>query len=262
MNILELHGLVKTYKKGTLALDRLDLGVKKGQILGLLGPNGAGKSSTINILAGIIRKDAGTIHFCGEEIRDMSYAYKGSMGFVLEEPVFFGKLSGREYLEFAGAMFGIDKTECSQRVDELLDYFDLRDKQNAWIETYSNGMKKKVSLAAALIHRPRLLVLDEPLDGMDPISALRTKNLLVDIKQKGTSVLVASHQLDSVEKLCDEIAIIDKGKVVYQSLVSDICGQIKDDATKEQYHSLEELFVDVIAGRNTAPAKELAWPTR
>jgi len=263
MNILEIHDLIKRYKGGALALDRLNVTVKKGQTIGVLGPNGAGKSSTINIIAGILRKDSGRVTYDGVEITESSYLYKRSVGFVLERPVYFEKLSGNEYLEFAGSMFGLDKPDCRKRADELLDYFDLREKQDAWIETYSNGMKKKISLAAALIHRPLLLILDEPLEGMDPISAVRTKELLVNIRRKGTSVVIASHQLDIVEKLCDDVAIIDKGRLVYQSPVSDVYEDGWNGAGRQTYHSLEELFVHVIAGENgTVPSKNIDWPNR
>ncbi len=262
MNILDIQHLSKKYSNTQLALDALNLRVSRGSIFGFLGPNGAGKSTTINIIAGLVRKTSGRVSFSGEEITDRSFEYKRMIGFVLERPTFFEKLTGKEYLEFAGSMYDIEKQDAQTRSDELLEYFDLSEKRNMLIEGYSNGMKKKISLAAALIHHPQLLILDEPLEGMDPVSAVRTKEVLLDLKSRGTSILIASHQLDSMEILCDEVAIVDHGKNVFQTTMAGMRDSFKNEVTRERYRSLEELFIDVIAGDNKNKSlPRISWPT-
>jgi ABC-2 type transport system ATP-binding protein len=192
----------------------------------------------------------------------MSFEYKRHIGFVLERPTYFEKLSGMEYLEFAGAMYDIGEGDIRTRAQELLEYFDLSEKRSALIETYSNGMKKKISLAAAMIHHPQLLILDEPLEGMDPVSAVRTKEVLLDLKIRGTSVIIASHQLDSVEILCDEIAIIDKGKNIFQSTIAGVRDIVRNEGTQERYGSLEAFFVDIIGNHgNHSHSSTISWLT-
>ncbi len=178
----------------------------------------------------------------------------------LETPHYIDKLTAREYLQFAATMYGIVGREAGQRVDELIEFLDLEGKKKEWIESYSAGMKKKVSLAAALIHRPEILVLDEPLEAIDPISAKIIKDNLKLMVGHGVTVLLSSHVLDTVEKFCDEIAIINKGEIVFQSKMEEIKTTLKDELGQETYSSLEEIFVEVVAenGKSTAE-KKLSW---
>ncbi|MBN1396529.1 MAG: ABC transporter ATP-binding protein [Bacteroidetes bacterium] len=261
MNVLTLEDISKKYlfaKK--LALDDLNLSVSENSIFGFLGPNGAGKSTTINIIARLVKKDTGKVYFRNQEIKDGDYEYKRQVGFVLERPTYFEKLTVKEYLEFAGSMYDIEKNEIKKRAQELIEFLELSEKQNEWIEKYSAGMKKKVSLAAAIIHKPKLLILDEPLEGIDPISAKRIKDVLKQMVQNGTTVLITSHVLDTIEKLCDEIAIINKGKLVFQSKTEDIRSKIKNEITQETYQSLEEIFIDVVANKSEDKQKgKLSW---
>jgi ABC-2 type transport system ATP-binding protein len=261
MNILKVELLTKKYLFAkTCAISDVSFCVQEGSIFGFLGPNGAGKSTTINIIARMIQKDAGKVYFCGEEIKEGDYEYKRHIGFVLERPTYFEKLTVREYLEFVGSMYGIDKKETSKRTEELIEFFELSEKRNEWIEKYSAGMKKKVSLAAAIIHRPKLLILDEPLEGIDPVSAKRIKENLKLMTQNGTSVLITSHVLDTIEKLCDEIAIINKGKIVHQSKTDNIRNKVKNELTQETYQSLEEIFIDVVTNKKEEQQKgKLSW---
>jgi ABC-2 type transport system ATP-binding protein len=257
---IELYGLQKSYSKHVRALDGLDLAVNEGRILGFVGPNGAGKSTTINIIAGLIKKNAGTVKLLGEEIHPTDYEYKRNIGFVLEKPRYIDKLSAREYLRFVAGMYGIKEGESESRIDELLDFLDLAQKKRARIETFSAGMKKKVSLAAAIIHQPRILILDEPLEAVDPVSAKAIKDNLKLMVQKGTTVLLSSHVLDTVEKFCDEIAIINKGKIVFQSKMEEIRGKLKDELGQETYSSLEEIFVEVVTENDAnGVEKKLSW---
>lgn len=161
-SILKTVSIFKTYKKDVVALSGFNLVLKRGTILGLLGPNGAGKSTFVNILANIVKRDSGEIYLFDEEITENSYKYKSKCGFVLENPVYIEKLTILEYLEFAGEMYGLSGEETDERIVELVDIFELGSKKDKWIESCSKGMKKKVSVATALLHNPQLLVLDEP----------------------------------------------------------------------------------------------------
>ncbi len=260
MKAIELCGLQKSYIKGVKALDGLDLVVEEGTILGFVGPNGAGKSTTINIVAGLIKTDAGTVRLLGEEIGPTDYEYKRNIGLVLEKPRYIDKLNAREYLVFAAGMYGIKERESNSRIDELLAFLDLEQKRKARIETLSAGMKKKVSLAAAIIHQPRILILDEPLEAVDPISAKAIKDNLKLMAEKGTTVLLSSHVLDTVEKFCDEIAIINKGRIVFQSKMEEIRAKLKNELGQETYSSLEEIFVEVVTEKSgDGVEKKLSW---
>ena len=260
MNCIEISNLTKTYGSKTIALDGLNLAVQCGKIVGFLGPNGAGKSTTINILAGTVRKDSGDVEIFGNQVGNNDYEFKRRIGFVLESPIYFDKLSANEYLRFLASMYGIGQKDARSRAEELIEFFDLTDRQNDWIEKYSAGMKRRVSLAAALVHKPELLILDEPLDGIDPIMAKRIKNLLRDFAGNNGTILISSHNLDTVERICDEVAIVYKGKLVFQSRTEDIRNRVKDDVTNETYQSLEEIFIDVVSDDGERKEKKkLSW---
>lgn len=260
MNILEIKGLSKTYSRNIRALNELDLSVPTGSIFGFLGPNGAGKTTTINTLAGLVKRDKGEIYLFGNMIREGDYHYKQLVGWVLESPIYFEKLTTREYLEFVAAMYRIPKDEAKKRASELVDFLDLTGKERTWIESLSAGMKKKVSLAAAIIHRPRMLILDEPLEGIDPVSARHIKETLRLMVGKGTTVFLSSHALDTVEKLCDEVAIINKGKVVFQSKTVDIRKKIRGGVGQETSASLEDIFIYVVSGDGEdKQRRKLSW---
>lgn len=260
MKAIELIGLVKSYGRDTKALDGLDLSVDEGTLLGFVGPNGAGKSTTINIIAGLIREDKGEIKLLGERIERTDYEYKRNVGFVLESPRYIDKLTAREYLRFVAAIYGLEERESKHRVEELLDFFDLEEKKKARIETFSAGMKKKISLASAIIHRPKILILDEPLEAIDPVSAKAIKDNLRLMVGRGTTVLLSSHVLDTVEKLCDEIAIINNGKIVLRSTMEDIRSRLKNELGEETYSSLEEIFMKAVGEDNDREAgRRLSW---
>ena len=261
MSILRLESINKKYLFAKQpAVDNLNLSVGENCIFGFLGPNGAGKSTTINIIARMVKKDAGQVLFCGRDIKDGDYEYKMHIGFVLEKPTYFEKLTVKEYLEFVASMYNLDRIETKRRTVELIDFLELTEKHNEWIEKCSAGTKKKVSLAAAIIHRPKLLILDEPLEGIDPVSAKQIKDMLRDMVSKGATVFMSSHNLDTVEKLCDEVAIINRGQLVFQSRTEDIRKKIKDEVSQETYQSLEEIFIDVVSkDGERKEKKKLSW---
>lgn len=257
MKVIEIKNMNKSYRN-VRALTELDLNVSKGTITGFVGSNGAGKSTTINILANTIKKDSGSVKILNEEIKAGDWKYKKRVGFVLEKPKYLEYLSGKEFLEFAGTMQKIPYDILPQRVDELLTVFELDEKKDKLIKTYSKGMRQKISLSSALLNNPQLLILDEPFEGIDPISRRKAKNILKKIKDTGKTILISSHILLEIEDFCDEIAIIDKGKVVYQSATKDIRSKIKNQVTNETYESLEDIFLDLTKTDSDGDS-DLSW---
>ena len=242
---LKIESLNKKYKK-IKALDNLSFEVQRGKLYGFIGSNGAGKTTTIDIVANILKADSGTLEVFGEKLKPGDWKYKSEVGFVLEKPRYIEHLTGKEYLEFAGVMFNLEKDDIKKRVDDLIELLDLSDKKDELIKTYSKGMKKKISLAGALIHSPELLILDEPLEGIDPVSSNRIKKLLKSLTEKGKTVFVSSHELNTLEDVCDEMIIIHKGKNIFQGTTEELkvkCGNSDKDLTKL---SLEEMFVQLI----------------
>jgi len=257
MNVIELYKLTKIYDGRIHALDDLTLAVPQGMIFGFLGLNGAGKTTTIHIIAGFLKQDAGTVSLFGRVISDGDYEYKRQLGFVLDRPLYFEGMTGKEYLNFVAAMYDVPRCEAEKRVDELFEFFDLHDRRHDAIKTYSTGMKKKISLAAAIIHKPKLIILDEPLEGIDAVSANAIKESLKLMAQKGETVFITSHVLDTIEKICDEIAIIDKGKLLFQCPTEEIQTKVKSELSQETFSSLEELFIELVAGKMRK--KNLSW---
>jgi len=224
--ILKTVSLSKTYTKNVVALSDFSLFVNSGTTLGLLGPNGSGKSTFVNILANIVKRDSGEIYICDEQINETSYSYKSSCGFVLEKPVYIEKLSILEYLEFAGRMYKLPQEVIEQRMFELIDIFELQSKKDTWIENCSKGMKKKVSIATALLHNPQLIILDEPFSDLDFVALGRLKTIMNKAKKSGKTILIASHNIQEIESVCDDFAIIKEGKVLFQKSFTDICEEI------------------------------------
>jgi ABC-2 type transport system ATP-binding protein len=249
MNILELTGLTKTFENGHRALDGLTLDVPAGSIFGCIGLNGAGKTTMIRALAGLSACDTGTILFDGTPIPRPDPSYKRLMGFVLDEPLYFEWMSASRYLEFVGEMYDVPAEIADGRRRELLEFFDLEGKGDDPIQSFSTGMKKKISLAAAILHRPRLVVLDEPLDGIDALAASAIKETLALMVSRGASVLITSHILDTVERFCTDIAIIHHGSVLLQSPTDEIHTQARHLIESPGAQSLEDLFVELVSDK-------------
>jgi len=257
MIMLEFNNLCKRYKRNTVALDNLSFKVEAGRIYGLIGPNGAGKTTCMNILAGLIRKNSGTIYVAEQEIKESDYQYKSRIGFVLSRPLYLNMLNAYEYLSFVCAMYSIDESESKQLIKELISYFELETKMYENINTYSTGMKKKISLAAAMIHKPEILVLDEPLESIEPQTSHLIKETLMSLsKKKNVTILISSHNLDVIEKLCDDIGIIHNGRIIFESPIESLEENIKLKYNKTDLKSLEEVFVQIIGGESK---KQLSW---
>jgi len=259
VNIIEIDGFTKVYKKKVKAVDELTLNIPQGSFFGLLGPNGAGKTTTVNYIAGLIRPTSGKLKIFNEEITENSYLHKAKMGFVLEQPLYIEKFTGYEYINFAGQMYGLDKKKSKSRSEELLNFMGLYEKRDETIESYSAGMKKKISLSAALIHNPSILILDEPFEGIDPVSSVNIREILVQMVHNNVTIILTSHVLDIVEKLCDEFAIIDKGKLVFQGRIADIHNTGKTQDGNENYKNLEDLFCTLVG--KPAEKNTLSWLT-
>ena len=256
--MIEISELSKSYND-LLALDKLTLSVSENSIFGFVGPNGAGKSTTLNILTGIILPTSGSANILGYDLIKDSVEIKKNIGVIPEILALFDGLTGEEHLTFVGKVYDIEKNTLESRIRELLDFFDLTSAKDRLIETYSQGMRKKIAFASAIIHSPKVMFLDEPFENVDPVMRKKMKDVLVRIKNKGASILITSHALIEVEDFCDEVAIINKGKVVFQSKTSDIRKKIKNEINNETYKSLEEVFMDIVSEDSSQNVQNLSW---
>jgi ABC-2 type transport system ATP-binding protein len=247
---IETLGLTRTFGQFT-AVDKLDLVVPAGTFFGFLGPNGAGKSTTIKMLTGLIRISSGKARILGADVDSEPIEVKKQIGVVPEELALFDRLTGSEYLRFVGRMYGLPKKTIGSRSAELLELMSLHRESKKLIVDYSHGMKKKLSLAAALIHDPKVLFLDEPFEGIDAIASRMVKDLLQSLTVRGVTIFLTSHILEIVEKLCSEVAVIHQGRLVAH-------GKTDELRKGEQLASLEEVFLDLVEAEDT-PARVLSW---
>jgi len=245
-----------------VAVDNLNLTLQRGSFFGFLGPNGAGKSTTIKMLTGLLAPTSGTIRVLGRDIAQEPLEVKRRIGVVPEDLNLFERLTGAEMLAFTGRMYGLGKTEIAERSPELLDLMELRDEPKKLIVEYSHGMKKKLSLACALIHRPEILFLDEPFEGVDAIASRTLKDLLSRLTVRGLTVFLTSHVLEIVERLCSDIAIISQGKLLASGSLDELRKGIRVDGDGERSGpvSLEEYFIHIVGGdRSTSEEEVLQW---
>ena len=244
---MRAQGLTKFYGSKP-ALQGLDLDVPQGSFFGFLGPNGAGKTTTIHILIGLLEATAGEVEVLGLKVPDQLTELKRQIGVVPDESVLFDRLTGLEFLDFVGRMYGLPRETAWERSRELMGLFELDSMDSSLVAGYSKGMKKRVALAAALIHRPKLFLLDEPFEGVDPVGARLMKEILLRQVKQGATVFLTSHVLEVVERLCDRVAIIDHGRLVVEGSVGDL------SAAEE---TLEDAFVRVVGGER--PLQSLEW---
>lgn len=249
---IRVEGLTKVFRKKP-AVDGLTFQVARGRFFGFLGPNGAGKSTTIKMLTGLLRPTSGEAWIEGLRLGDDLLAVKRAIGVLPEELPLYERLTGEEYLHFAGRMYGLPRGETRRRTEELLEFLSLAEDRGKLVVDYSQGMRKKLALAAALIHSPKVLFLDEPLNGIDPISGRVVTDLLRRLADKGTTLFFTSHVLDVVERLCDEVAVIDRGRIVAQGSLAEIraAREVGEDA------SLEDVFLKLIAA--DVRRDDLSW---
>jgi ABC-2 type transport system ATP-binding protein len=222
----------------TIALQNLDLHVAPGEVLGLLGPNGAGKSTTVKILTGLLRPARGRAIVAGFDIVEQPLEAKRRLGYVPEQPVLYEALSASEFLEVVSALHHLDPAVARQRREELLELFGLGEARHQRLNAFSKGMKQKVVLAAALIHRPEVLILDEPLDGLDANSARVVKELLRSLASQSRTILFCSHILEVVERVCTRLVIIDKGRQIDTGTPSEIAARTASASLDEAFAKL------------------------
>lgn len=241
------------------AVDGIDLRVAAGEFFGFLGPNGAGKSTTIKMLTGLLAPTSGRMELLGLDFATQSLEVKRQIGVVPEGMGLFDRLTGSEYLNFVGRMYGLAKEITYKRSEELLEFMQLADRPKAMIADYSHGMQKKLALAAAVIHGPRILFLDEPFEGVDALAAGALKALLGRMTARGATIFLTSHVLEIVERLCSHVAIIHQGRLVAQGSLEQLrAGVPGEGGTKS---TLEDIFVSIVgqSGAQRAQLEELSW---
>jgi ABC-2 type transport system ATP-binding protein len=219
--MLEIRGLTKRFN-GIPAVDDVSFTIKPGEILGYVGPNGAGKSTTVKMIIGLLEPSEGQILFHGRSILDDLPAFQSRLGYVPEEPHLYPHLSGREYLQLTGRLRGIRRVILEAKIDEFLHLFSLWDDRHCAVSAYSKGMRQKILLSAALLHNPDILILDEPLSGLDVTAALVLRDLVDALAARGRMILYSSHVLDVLEKVCSRVLILSKGKVVAHDTIQNL----------------------------------------
>jgi ABC-2 type transport system ATP-binding protein len=240
--VIRLTDLTKRYGKFT-AVDGIQLHVPRGELFGLLGPNGAGKTTTLRMIAGILRPTAGRVQVASIDIQQRPLEAKAHLGFIPDRPFVYDKLTGGEFLRFAAALYGQDGTAVERRIDELLELFDLTPWKDELTESYSHGMRQKLIISGALVHRPDVIVVDEPMVGLDPKSARLLKDLFRQFVDRGGTVLMSTHTLEVAEVMCDRIAIVYRGRIAAQGTMPELRQQ-----TASGSMSLEDLFLKLTGG--------------
>lgn len=244
-----------------VAVDDVNLQVAPGQFFGFLGPNGAGKSTVIKMLTGLLAPSSGRVEILGLDLERNGVAVKSQIGVVPEGMMLFGRLTGSEYLNFAGRMYGLDRHTAAHRATELLEFMQLAGEPKKLVTDYSHGMQKKIAMAAAVIHNPKILFLDEPFEGVDAVASGTLKVMLQRMIAGGATIFLTSHVLEIVERLCSHVAIINRGKLVAQGsleqLRSGVEAETPGDGASEKL-TLEEIFLRIVGG---APGlqRELSW---
>lgn len=259
-----------------VAVQDVNLRVAPGQFFGFLGPNGAGKSTTIKMLTGLLAPSSGRMQILGIDLTQDSVEVKRQIGVVPEGMALFGRLTGSEYLNFVGRMYGLDRTTAAKRTAEVLDFMQLVDQPKALVTDYSHGMQKKLALAAAVIHGPKILFLDEPFEGVDAIASNTLKSMLQNMIARGATIFLTSHVLEIVERLCSHVAIIHRGRLVAQGSLEELRAGVEAQAAAAltaaaapheigasapapgEKLTLEQIFLRIVGGTRRAD-QELSW---
>lgn len=239
--MIELINLTKKFKQVT-AVDDLTLTVQPKEIFGFLGPNGAGKTTTIKMIAGTLRPTSGRVVVAGHDLADSPEKAKAAVGFIPDRPFLYEKLTGWEFLQFMSGLYGVNSNRFKPRAEALLELFELADWRHELVENYSHGMKQRLIMCAALIHKPEVLVVDEPMVGLDPRGARLVTNIFKQLRDNGVSVFVSTHTLSLVADLCDRIGIILKGRLLVQGTAEELKAQAG------QSGELEDAFLRLTGG--------------
>jgi ABC-2 type transport system ATP-binding protein len=255
--LIETRSLVKRYGDKT-AVDQVSFEVFGGEIFGFLGPNGAGKTTTIKMIAGLLQPTSGSVNVGGYDVQKQPIQAKAASGYVPDEPNLYAKLTGRELLRFVGDLYGLDRPQVERRITELLRLFDLEQAGDDTIDSYSHGMQQKTALAAALVHDPKVLVLDEPTVGLDPRSARLIKDLLRQMAERGSAIFLSTHILEIAERMCDRIGIINQGRLIAVGSMEELRALGKGSGEEGQVAgSLEDIFLGLTGGAEYAEIAEV-----
>ena len=244
------------------AVDQVSFSVAQGQFFGFLGPNGAGKSTTIKMLTGLLEPTSGSIEILGRPFASSSLDLKRQIGVVPEGMALFGRLTAPEYLRFVGRMYGLNRETTNQRTNELLDFMQLSNETRKLVTDFSHGMQKKLALAAAVIHGPKILFLDEPFEGVDAIAAGMLKSMLQRMISRGATIFLTTHVLEIVERLCSHVAIISQGRLVANGSLEELRSGVASSVPGSQDNqrlTLEQIFLSIVGAGGQEPAQELSW---
>jgi len=236
--MIDFKNVSKTYNESVKALDNLNFSVGKGELVGFIGPNGSGKTTTIKLLSGVIVPDQGTISVNGFDVSKEPLKAKASIGYIPDNPDIFLRLKGIEFLNFIGDVYKVPVEERKKTIGDLSERFELASALNSQILSYSHGMRQKLMVIAALLHKPEVWILDEPMTGLDPKSAFELKQMMKEHTQNGNSVFFSTHVLEVAEKLCDKVIIIKKGKKLYDGTLEQLEKKNKDK-------NLEDIFLEL-----------------
>ncbi len=237
--MIQFKDLTKKFGSFT-AVNSIDLHIRKGSLYGFLGPNGAGKSTTIKMLTGIYSLSGGDIVVDGMSILKYPQKIKMITGYIPDQPYLYDRLTGKEFLFFCGGLFGLDKKSVKLRIEEMIETLKLGDWLNKRTEEYSQGMKQRVAIASAFLHHPRLIILDEPMVGLDPQSAVLVKQFLKRKSEEGITVFMSTHSLNVVEEICTDVGIINKGKIIFSGGLDELLSM-----KNELSHNFETLFIEL-----------------
>jgi len=235
--MLEVEHFTKSYGP-VRAVSDVSFAVPSGQIVGLLGPNGAGKSTTMKAILGLVRPDCGSIRVLGQDVGSSPVAVKREIGYVPESAILFDSLTGQEFLELSGRLHDVGKDTLQTRIRKILETFDLSSDRSSRLDTYSKGMRQKILIGAALLHNPDLILLDEPLSGLDVNAAIMIKDLIAALAAEGKTILYSSHVLDVVEKVCDRALIIHKGSLIAHGTLEDLEASTGQSSLEDAFRSL------------------------
>ena len=241
---LEIHGLAKRFGARP-AVEGLDLAIPSGQLHAILGPNGAGKTTTLRIVAGLLKPDAGSVRVMGHDVLADPEDAKRVLAFLPDDPLLYAKLRPLEYLEFVAGLWSLEPAAARKRANELLEWLGLADRTGEPIEGFSRGMRQKLALAGALIHDPQVMILDEPLTGLDAAAARQVKDLLVERARNGVCVILTTHILEIAERIAERISIIQRGRIVARGTMAELRDAAGAGAT------LEDIFLEIT--REEAP---------
>lgn len=258
---IETEGLTRRFGALT-AVEDVTLRVAPGQFFGFLGPNGAGKSTTIKMLTGLLEPTAGRMEILGRPFGAAALELKRQIGVVPEGMALQGRLTASEYLKFVGRMYGLDAEVTRQRTQELLEFMKLADERRKMVTDFSHGMQKKLALAAAVIHGPKILFLDEPFEGVDAVAAGMLKTMLQGMIQRGATIFLTTHVLEIVERLCSHVAIIAQGRIVANGSIEELRAGVASGLPGEESGkrlTLEQIFLSIVGAGEEEQAQELSW---